>query len=300
MQLHTLQHLVYIIRRARVIETDDYPERDEIPGERIHEAAPETIFRNGPPECVHDRVQRLERLPHFLHAEREDLRVVGRNLLPLQIRLRQRPSRSLGQYCDLGGDVRRRRVPIAWFASSRETRRCGSNSRHPLAFSEQRRRRKPSEDVDAERFGFFAEPTDDLADRRDVVTVILHCRRRRDSQGATFREKVDAFAVDRCAKWEVLVFELREERADGDWIDDGSRQTVLTKRASFLENADLNVTQTATCLVIRPDESGERDRSSESSRPSTDEENIHRHRFSIGRLRKDQPLQRKRSLVQTG
>ena len=29
MQLHTLQHLVYIIRRARVIETDDYPERDD-------------------------------------------------------------------------------------------------------------------------------------------------------------------------------------------------------------------------------------------------------------------------------
>ena len=130
-----------------------------------------------------------------------------------------------------------------------------------------------------------------------MVAVILHCRRRRDSQCPTFRQHVDSLAADRCAKWEVLVLELREEHADGDWIDDSARQRVLSQRAGLLENANLDVAEASACFIVCLNEPRERDRSSESSRPTTDEENIHRHCFSVGRLRQNKLFQRKRSLV---
>src|SRR6266550_7387252 len=97
-QLRALKHLVHIVRCPLVIKTDDESERDEIPRQRIHEGAAETIIRNGPTEGVHHCVEGLECLPDLFHAQREDLRIVGLDLLPLEIRLRQCAARSFGKY----------------------------------------------------------------------------------------------------------------------------------------------------------------------------------------------------------
>ena len=83
MQLHPLQQLVHVERRPPVVDADDDSERDEIRRQRIHEASAERIVRQRPAERVNDRVERLLRLPDLLHAEREDLRIVRADLLPL-------------------------------------------------------------------------------------------------------------------------------------------------------------------------------------------------------------------------
>ena len=75
---------------------------------------------------------------------------------------------------------------------------------------------------------------------------------------------------------------------------------MFAERAGFLEHADLNVAQISAGLVVGLDQPGERDRSGQSRRPAADEENIHRNRLGIGRLRQDQPLQRERRLMRAG
>src|SRR6266478_3779235 len=139
------------------------------------------------------------------------------------------------------GDVGGWSVAASRITTSRQTRVRGSHSRHPLAFSEQRRRREAGEYVDAKTFRLFAKPAHDLAEGRDVVAVILHRWRRRDSHGATSGQEIDPFPTYRRAEREILVLELREQRTDGDRIDDRARKGMFAERAGFLEHANLNV-----------------------------------------------------------
>src|SRR6185436_15482765 len=104
----------------------------------------------------------------------------------------------------------RRTVAAAGLAVAGQAGWRSSNSGDALAFGQKCGRRKSGEDVDAEPFGFFAEPADDLADRGDVVAVVLHRRRRGDSHRAALGHVIDALAGDRSSKREILILELRE------------------------------------------------------------------------------------------
>ena len=79
---------MHIIRGALIIEPDYQAERDQIWREGIHEASAKTVFRNRPPERVHDCVERLPGLPDLLDTQGEYLRIVGGDLLPFEIGLR--------------------------------------------------------------------------------------------------------------------------------------------------------------------------------------------------------------------
>src|SRR5438445_9162264 len=72
---------------------------------------------------------------------------------------------------------------------------------------------------------------------------------------------------------------------------------MFAKRACFLEHTDLNIAEPATGLVVGLDHSGQGDRASQSRRPTTDEENIHRDCFGIRCVGEDRRIERKRRLM---
>ena len=100
-QLHPLKQLVHIETGFSVVEPDHEAECDEVGLERIHEAAAERVGRKRPAEGMDDHVERPLGLPDLLHAEREDLGILGAHALAIEPRLRERPPRALSQYRDL-------------------------------------------------------------------------------------------------------------------------------------------------------------------------------------------------------
>ena len=72
---------------------------------------------------------------------------------------------------------------------------------------------------------------------------------------------------------------------------------MLSKGTSFFQHANLNVTEIASGMVVGLDHARESDRARKARRPTADEENIHWHRFGIGRFAQDQSIERERSLV---
>ena len=157
---------------------------------------PKASAGSGQPIVVDDAVERLLHLPQLLHAQREDLWDWPRlHPLPVEPGLRQRAARPLGQDRDLG--------PSGPSPASRRLRSARPSRsspdgvvRTPITFAplhEQRVHREAGEDVDAETLGLLAQPPHDVADRRDVVPMVLHRGRRRDPHGfARARQDVDA------------------------------------------------------------------------------------------------------------
>src|SRR5687768_11759683 len=241
MALQPLEHLVDISRRLPVIQSDDEAERDQIARERIHEASAKGVERHRPAQGVNHRVERLLRLPDLLHAEREDLRVRRRDFLPLEIRLRQRSPRSLGENRYLRRDVGGWSVAAARLARTGQPGWCGSYTTHTGTFSHQGCRRESGEYVHPRGFGFLTEPAHYLAQRRDVVTVILHRRRSRDPERMLSRQQINPLSGDRPTKRKVAVLEVGEELTHGDRIHYRSRKRVLAERGRLLENADLDI-----------------------------------------------------------
>ena len=163
MQLHPLKQLVHIETGFSVVEPDHEAECDEVGLERIHEAAAERVGRKRPAEGVDDHVERPLGLPDLLHAERENLGILGAHALAIEPRLRERPPRALSQYRDLRDEVVRRHVVGERPAIAVETARRRANPCHALLVHEQARRWEPGEHVHAQRRGALPEPPHDLA-----------------------------------------------------------------------------------------------------------------------------------------
>jgi hypothetical protein len=75
---------------------------------------------------------------------------------------------------------------------------------------------------------------------------------------------------------------------------------MLAERSGFFEHANLYIAEISARFVVGLDEAREGNGAGETRWATTDEEDIHWHRFGVGWLRQNQPIQWKRSLVQTG
>jgi hypothetical protein len=72
---------------------------------------------------------------------------------------------------------------------------------------------------------------------------------------------------------------------------------VLAERSGFFQDADLDFAERSTCFAIGLDQPGKLNCSRESGRAPSNEENIHRNGFGVGRLGQYQPVQRQRRLM---
>ena len=194
---HALQQPMHIEPGVCIVETDDEPQRHQVVGERIRERAPEPVLHERPPHGVDDPVERTRHLPQLLDPQRVDLRIGGAYALPVEPGLGEGAPSPLGEHGHAGGEVHRRhvrsaaRLPVAIEAARRRP-----HADHAVAVHEEAVGRESRQDHHAGLFGALTQPPHHLADRRDVVAMISHGRRRRDSNMTSLREEVHRLAFD--------------------------------------------------------------------------------------------------------
>ena len=258
---------------------------------------PKASVGSGQPSVWITALERTLHLPHLLHAEREELRVGGADLLPLAPRLAQEPARPLGDHRHAPGEVGRLGVARPGLARTVEPRRRGADAAHRRAVHQQRVHREPGEQVDAERFGALAEPADDLADRGGVVAAVVHRGRRRDPLRATLGHEVDGFGGNGLAEREVGGLEVGEQLAERAGIDDRAREIVLAQALGLLEHADVEVGHAAAALLVALHQPRQLDRAGEPGRPGADDQHVHLDRLGARRVTQDQAVERNGGLV---
>ena len=290
MQLHPLEQLVDVETGVVIVEPDHDAQGDPVGAHRIHEAAAERVGGERPAQRMDHDVERLLRLPDFLDAEREDLRVRRTDVLPLQVGLTQVAAGAFGKHGDAAGEIGGLgevggRRPVAT-----EARRRGAHPAHRVALDEQGVHREAGEEVDAEHLGLRAEPPHDLADRGGVVTAVVHGGRRRDALRASFGEEIDGFAGHRLAEREVAGAEVGEEVAEGAGIDDGAGEVVLAQAPGLLEHGDVE-------LLPEP---RQLDGAGEPRGPGADDQHVHLDRLGRRRVVQDELVEGERALVADG
>src|SRR5687768_10514991 len=72
---------------------------------------------------------------------------------------------------------------------------------------------------------------------------------------------------------------------------------MFTERGCLFQDADLDVAERATRLIVALHEPRELYRAGKPRRPSPDEHDVHRHRLRIGGVREDEALARQLRLV---
>src|SRR6266853_4570567 len=267
--------------------------------ERIEEAAAEHIAQR-PAHRVDHAIERLLGLPNLLHTERVNLRVLDRNALPFEKRLRQQAAGAFRQGGPPGDPIVRRHVARARFAIAVEPRRLRAHPHHAVALGQELRCGETGEYVDTEFLSLGAEPADQLAQRRDEESAVVHRRWRRKTDLPTGGHEVYRFARHRPAEWEIVVGQLGEQVAQGAGIDHRARQRMLAQGLGFLEDADADVAQAAARFVVALDQARQLDRAGEPSRPRAYEQHIELDALASCGRRHDEPVERQRGLRRCG
>ena len=292
-QLDPLEQLVDVECGVVVIEPHHQSKRYQVRLEWVHEAATEGIGGDRPAERVDDRIERPLGLPDLFHAERVDLRILGRHGLPLEPPLRQASPRPLGQHRYLGGEIVGRHVIRERPPRAIQAGRRGPDARNAPPIQQQARGREAREDVHPQRRGSLAQPAHDLAQRRYVVPGVVHRGRRGKGERPARGEEGDPLLCDGPAEREVGIPEVGEQLAERAGVHDRAREAVLAQRFGLLEHADVHV------RVLALGEAGQLDRAGETGRPRAHDEHVQLHPVAraLGACRKDQPVDGQRRLV---
>ena len=287
---------MHVERGAPVVEPDDETERQQVRLERVEKAAAEGVARKRPAERVDHPVEGALRLPDLLHAQRKDLRILGRHALPLEPRLREHSSRPLGERRDLGDDVVRRLIARERLVVAIEPRRRRAYARDAFAVHEQAGRGEAGEHRDPELLRLVPEPPDDFAQRRDVETLVVHGGRHGKAPLALGRQQIHSFLANRPAEREVGIPEMGKQLAEGAGIYDRPGQGVLSQRSRLLEHADVEL---GAAAARQP---GQLDRGRQPRGARAHDEDVQLHAIAGARrvLRQDEPLARQRRLVVGG
>ncbi len=260
-----------------VVEPDDHPQRDHVVAHRVDERAAELAVlastAERPAHRVDHPVERLRDLPHLLDPERPDLRVLAGKAEPVHRDTGQVSLRPLGEDRDLGGHVGARLEVRQRLAVAPSSLVAGAHADRPGALHEQLLRGGLREDVGAAGLRLLAHPPRELGQRRDVVPVVTHRRRRRDPKGRAPGEVVDRLVVDRPVERHVLhAGPVAEEPAQRARVDDSARQRVGADALALLEHGDRDLAEPFRGLRRLLEQLAEPDRAGEPRRACADDQ----------------------------
>ena len=275
MELHVLKQGVHVEPGLTVIEAHHQTDRHHIRLQRIHEASAEGIVGKRPAQCVNHGIQRSLGFPNFLDSECIYLRILRTDMLPLLVRLRQGPAASLRQRRDLRDDVRSRHVAGHLVPLPIQARGGGAYTDYSIALDQEFLRRVSGKDVDAQILGLLAQPAHDLAERGDIIALVVHRRGRGNPYRPSAGEHVHGFLFHRLPERKVVVAEIGKEVAKRRGVHHGARQAVLAQRRSFFQNADGDFSNATARFVVRFYESGQFNSARQPGRPTPHEEYVH-------------------------
>ena len=292
MELHLLKQGVHVEPGLTVIEAHHQTDRHHIRLQRIHEASAEGIVGKRPAQCVNHGIERSLGFPNFLDSECIYLRILRIDVLPLLVRLGQGPTASLRQRGDLRGDVRSRHVAGRLVPIPIQARGSGAHTDDSIALDQEFFGRVSHKNVDAQILGLLAQPAHYLAERGDIIALVVHRRGRGNPYRPRAREHVYGFLFHRLPERKVVVAEIGKEVAKRRGVHYGARQAVLAKRRSFFQHADGDFSNATARSVVRFYESGQFNSARQPARSTTHEENVHHQALLWERFVNDELIDR--------
>src|SRR3954447_8581494 len=248
MRLQFLQQVVHGELGVSVVEADDHPERDHVVAHGIDERPAELAVLRGsaqrPAHRVDDAIERTRDLPDLLHAERPHLRVLARQPVAVERDARQMSLRPLGEHGDASDDVGAGLEVAELVAVAAAALVARAHAAHSAVRREQLHRGRLGEDHPAGPLRLSRKPAAELRQRRDVVPLVLHRRRRGDAHRSLRREEVHRLVLDRPVEGHLVeplaAFEKPPQRAR---VDDRARQQVRAGLLALLEHGDGHVAE---------------------------------------------------------
>ena len=277
MRLQLLEKVVHRELDVAVVEPHDHSEREHVLAHRVDERAAELpVLRaraQRPTERVDHAIERSLHLPDFLHAERPDLWVLAREAEPIERDAGEVALRSLGEHRDLRDQIRTglevsERLTIA--AAALVT---GPNSACPAVGDEQLLRSCLRQQHRARLLGLLGEPAAEPRQRRHVVALVLHRRRRGNAQRALVRQEVDGFVLDGPVERHLVdTLTALEETPQRAWIHDGPRQKMRAGLLAFLQDRHRHFAEPLPNLGCVLEQLAKSNATRETGRPCADDE----------------------------
>ncbi|MGY4318979.1 hypothetical protein ACVWW1_008306 [Bradyrhizobium sp. JR3.5] len=133
-------------------------------------------------------------------------------------------------------------------------------------------------DLDAERFRLWCEPAADIAERADIVVMIVHQRRHdevRNAEPALRRRPVEAVFLDlRLQRTVRVLAPVRDQFVERHRIDHRTRQDVRADLGALLHHDDREL----GIELLQPD------RGRQARRAGADDDDIEFHRLARGKV----------------
>ena len=219
--------------------------------------------------------------PQFLDADRVGLRIVAlAQTVALHQLLGQRPAAALGEQRVAGAQFHAALEVVGGFAVLADAHVAGGDADDAAVFLQQFRGGETGIDLHAELLGLLAQPAHDIAERDDVVAVIVHLRRRRQLERPVLGQEQEAVLACRRVQRRTLLLPVGDEFVQRARLDHGAGQDVAADLAGLFHQADRHVGG----QLLQPD------RRRQAGRPAADDHHVELHRFPLGQLLRHFPL----------
>ncbi len=251
MGLEALELLERAEEGVAVIEPDDEADGDLIVLEMVEERAAIGRFVQRPADRVRDQprlmLRRLD-LPQLLDADAVSLRVDP----GAQVEALKHEQRLLADQLDAGLDMVGRLAILA------DPHRAGGDAAHPPGLVvEHLGAGEAGIDLDAELLGLSGEPTAEIAEADDVISVIAHLRRRRQPDRLRRGQQDKAVFGRRRDERRAALLPVGKQLVEGARLEHGTGEDVGADFGTLFDDADRDLARGRRRQLLQPDRSGQ-------------------------------------------
>ncbi len=239
-RLELLRHQVRVVVGVLGVERRDEAVRHEVVLHVVEPHAPEGVQQLVGHHAV-DHPAGLVLLrpdpPDLLDAGLVDLGIPAVQVEAFDELLGERAAHAFAEHRDLGEDVHARLVGRLGLAVLVDAHVARAHADDAVALDEELVAGEAGVDLDADLLALLGEPLADVADRRDVVALLLEeggIDRR--AHGELRQEEVGHVVGADVLGRESLLDEVRHQLADGTRVDRCAREEVIAHRGAFLDH----------------------------------------------------------------
>jgi hypothetical protein len=289
-----LEFGVRVEKRVPVVEPGHVAEINDAVLHPVNPAAAVCVGVGRIAERVRHTARRISvvgQLPKLFDAETVDLRLAPVvEVEPLGKLLDERAARPFAEHRHLRHDVHARLEIRSRLSFPVHTLIARADAYDAVGLVvEHLRAGEFGEDVDARLLALLAEPSRQLIQRDDVVTVILERRRRnRRLDGAGLCQVEEKILVDRSFERRALLRKIRHQLLESLRVHNRARKYVRADVCALLDDGYLNVAERLALslalrdrLVVASDEPRQMKRPAQIRRARADEQHVHLDTFTF-------------------
>ena len=278
--LEALEFLERREMRIAVVETDDIADGNLVAVQVIQEGTAICVGGQRPADRMPGRAGlRFGRIdiPQLLDADGEGLRVLAlAKVEPVEQRLGQMAAAPFCKDGLLGAKLHAAHVHVSLLAILADAHVTGRDTAYGAGLViKHLGGSKARINLDAERFGLLTEPAAEIAERDNVVAVIVHLRRCRQAERPALGQEHELVGGDRRVEGRAALLPVRDQLVQGTWFEHGARQDVRANLAAFFNQAHFEVAPGLGGKLLQPD------RSRQARRAAANDHDIEFHCFTF-------------------